>query len=270
MNVVLFDKRRSLSVQVAEVLKGMDLLPGERLEIRRTHSHNTHIFRSLLRHSEDTYEGQVPPRNREGLIAIECQKLSTKALDKLLASPIEELELYHSSRYRVLHNHGIHFIGQLTRLWPYKELGHVKGIGKNTNIVKRLQEALREKGLAFGLVFSCGPREMKKLQKISIRFLVQTAWDAYREHVTKKYIVNKKFFTELEAVGITTMYDLVHAKVQVVERCYLRAYFQKFRTQGYSPLEIRRKVKDSELLKRLNLYLYRYQLSIGSEYQKTA
>jgi hypothetical protein len=267
MNFVPYSKKKSLSTQVAELLKGIDLRPGESLEVRRSQSHNAAQLWSSRLGDDQTYGGQVQ-KVRPYELVIECDNLSMHRRDMLLASSIEKLELYQKSRYKALHDQGVHFIGQLTRMWPIKELCHVKGIGRNTQAMHRITWALLKHGLTFGMWFSCGPRELKKLTKVSARFLIQTSWDAYREGL-KRHSINPKLFTELDKEGIHTFVDVIRHPDRV-KNCFTRAYYSSLRKRNYSPSQIEDKIEELESFQRLDRYLARYHQSLTSEFETTA
>lgn len=253
MNLVLFDRRRSLGSVVKEMLKGVTLRPGDTFE-----------FGHWERSKDDNPE---PPYN--GIIY--CFGVPASKLDDFLASPIEKLELYQTRWFNALHDADIHFVGQLVRMW-WIHIQKTRGIGKQG--AQRISYALRPYHVHIRSL-PCGKKELKKLRKVRMPWLLRVAQisDAYtdRRKIPKKlpnFIVQ-----ELADAGIRTIGDLLSSNRQYVKRYFRRArakaYFQAVNSRKYKHMNYwntKRVIKvasdPSPLFKQVESFLTHFELRI--------
>lgn len=253
---VLFKASKTLADQVARILKDVDLLPGECLHVSRTDSNN--LFGGDVR-----YE-------RKMSFVLENPVIQPDKLDELLSSPIETLELYHNTRrHRELHEAGVHFVGQLARMWPNKELGHKKGFGRHTSAFRRLNWALKEKKLEFGMQLHCGPKELECLRLVSIDSFLECATNCHSDRrITRPLRVSHFYKDELNKIGITTMWDIVHTSKSLVLDAFRNAVLLRNQSSpsphSVSSLKKTINYERPEVFELAQQYLLRYGLAIGS------
>lgn len=260
MSHIIYNGRRALCSQVVELLKGVKLLPGEELQIIKSRSESSSIEEWIERVRKNEKKiSENPFRD----IFIYYPPKELKDLDKLLASPIEKLELYHKSRYTALHNAGIHFIGQLARMWPEKELGMVKGIGRKTAASRRIKHALAAHGLKFDMTFPIGPREIKSFKKVPADFILKFSFYRFRAYMKCPRRIGHQMSEELKKEGIISFYDLIHTTSDVIKQCVYNVYVPIFmKHPDYPTVEYARRATDEYRLSRFYLYLHKYKIQL--------